>query len=248
MVDDDEAVRAQQRPVLVLGQTGVIERLAAIAADSLAMRWSAGEQQGRVRRRMIADDRKQPALIRMRQVEETVPGHEAVECLSERERSHVGDRPRMIGETRAAKGNQRGRGTDPGQVKAPLDEISPDRLRRSAAEIEDRSAGRQERGKPVEPGLFEQAAAAIGVPFAGMSLVEIDDPLGQRVHGFGIRHRAALPQVRHTGRASFSREHPIRLRACDAATTSIHRCSADLRSRLSPAGRGRISKRSEKSG
>ncbi len=89
---------------------------------------------------------------------------------------------------------------DPGEMKAFLDQVSPDRLRRPAADIKDGRAGRQERGKAIEPRFFEQAAPAIGIPVVGLSLVKIDDPLGRRIPDFAvIRHRAAIPQLRHIG-------------------------------------------------
>ena len=143
--------------------------------------------------------------MRVREVEEAVPGNQTVEGLFQLQGAHVGDRPVLGREPVTAQADQRRRRVDPGEAKALLDQIPTDRLRRSAADIEDGSAARQERGNAIEPRFFEQCAPAIGVPIAGMPLVKIDDPLGQPVRGLAvIRHRAAIPQLCHIECVRFS--------------------------------------------
>ena len=80
----------------------MIERLAAVLADCLAVTRPTGEHKGRARRRMGSEQRKHAALMRVRQVEETVPRNYAMEPLPQRERAHIGNDPFVFGKPGAA--------------------------------------------------------------------------------------------------------------------------------------------------
>src|SRR5262245_23976332 len=68
--DDVEPELIEQRAIVGFVQAGMIERLAAITADRLAVARPAGEHQRRPGRGVRAEDRKHPALIIAGEMEE----------------------------------------------------------------------------------------------------------------------------------------------------------------------------------
>src|SRR5262245_66499626 len=96
--DDLEAEFTEQRAIVGFVEAGMIERLAAIAADGLPMARPAGEHQRRPGRGVRAEDRKHPALIIAGEMEEAVPRKNAVEAPVEGQRAHVRDHPAMTRE------------------------------------------------------------------------------------------------------------------------------------------------------
>jgi hypothetical protein len=110
-------------------------------------------------------------------MEEAVPRQDAVMTASEIQRAHVRDCEAGLREARSAQADHRGRGVDAGDAVSAFDEVTRDRFAAAAAEIEDRSGARDERGEPVEPRTFEQTASALAIEMVRMPLVQLDDPV-----------------------------------------------------------------------
>ena len=60
------------------------------------------------------------SLITMVEVKETIPGQDAVEAAAQRQPSHVGDDPLVIGQAAPAQGYHRRRRIDAGHMQAAL--------------------------------------------------------------------------------------------------------------------------------
>ena len=94
---DIEAVLIKKLPVLVLVQTGVVERIAPIISDCFARRWAARKHEGGARSGMLTEDRKDAVLVVRAQVPKAVPSDNAVEDTAERQRPHVPYMPILVG-------------------------------------------------------------------------------------------------------------------------------------------------------
>src|SRR5688572_16284843 len=102
----------------------MIERLPVVAAESLAMRWSSGEQQRGPQCQMFSEDGKHAPLIVMWQVEEAVPGNQTLKPLPKREASHVCPEPLKFGKALLTKRDQCWGGIDSCDMEAVLDQVS----------------------------------------------------------------------------------------------------------------------------
>ena len=156
----------------------MVERLALPFADPLAGAMAGGEHQSGAGAGMGGEAGEQCALVVGGEMEDTVPGDQAVEAAAEIERAHVGDQPLLLREALPAQGDQRGGAIDAGHGEAALDQVAGDRLARAAAQVEDGRADRQQRRETVEPrGLEPHFSSAHPVPGIRMRFIEIDDPL-----------------------------------------------------------------------
>ncbi|HXP42238.1 MAG TPA: hypothetical protein VN833_18440, partial [Candidatus Acidoferrales bacterium] len=77
-----------------------------------------------------------PALIIVGEMEKTVPSQQAIECVLEREGTHISNVPRPLRKAPTADGYQRWRGVHASYLEALIDEISRDRLAGTAANVE----------------------------------------------------------------------------------------------------------------
>src|SRR5207248_4554255 len=84
MLDNLKADSVDQGHVFGGCQARIIERIASIAADILAMFRSSIEHQHRVGGRVQGEHRKHSALVIMVEVKETVPGQDSVEAAAQR--------------------------------------------------------------------------------------------------------------------------------------------------------------------
>lgn len=88
-----KAVLCQQMPVLVRFETGVVERLPCQGPVGLVARPTASEQQDGPRLGVAGETREQLSLIFRGEVEDAVPGDQAIERAARCEMAHVADLP-----------------------------------------------------------------------------------------------------------------------------------------------------------
>lgn len=145
---------------------------------------AAGEQQCAAGTCVALKNGKHRGLVFRSEVEEAVPGEDAVEAAAEGEGAHVGNDPLLSGKARAGDFEERGRGVDAGNAVSLGDQVSGNRQGRAAAKVEDGSMRPQQGEETVEPGLLKEAAlGAQTVPGGGMALVEANDAFGIGGHG-----------------------------------------------------------------
>ena len=196
----------------------MVKRLAVKRADRLAVARTAGEHQRGARGCVRAEHRKHRALILHAQVEEAVPREHSVEAAAEVERAHVRHGPALLRKTRHAQVDHRGRGVDAGQPVSGFDEVTRDRLAAAASDVEDRSAVRHQRGKPVEPRALEQVAPSLFVERMSVPLIEPDDAF--RVVG----HRKVDGRDKLAGARRSSRRAPLAYQPACKPGSVTRRC------------------------
>ena len=170
----------------------MIERVAAVAADGLAIARAAIEHQDRRRGAVRGEHLEHETLIVRLEVKEAVPGQDAVEPGAKREGAHVGDDPRLIRHPLATEGDQRRRGIDARHPQTRANHMRGDGRPAAAPQVQHTRPRRQRRDEAVMPGLVRPAAAApVGLPPAGMTLVVADDQVRQVGHKSNI----SLPAI-----------------------------------------------------
>jgi hypothetical protein len=137
VINELEVLPCQQLLILGSIETRVIERVASIAADTLAVRWACVEHQcgsaGGMRRKHC----EHLALIVRLEVKETVPGEQTVEGSAERQRAHIGDDPILLGKASSTKRDQCWRGINPGHAQSACYQIRCNRRPSAASQVED---------------------------------------------------------------------------------------------------------------
>src|SRR4051794_39146276 len=120
----------------------------------------AREHQGRRRTGMPAEDREHPALVFRAEVKEAIPRQNAAKVSIQRQRTHVRDDPVLVGKTALADTDESWRRVNASQIKALLDKVTRDWLRRAASQVEDRGSRRQQCQEAVEPGFLKKATSS----------------------------------------------------------------------------------------
>ena len=100
----------------------MIQHLALEAPQGLAMFRAAGEHQGRPRRGVHPEHGEHAPLIVVAQVEQAVPGEDAVERLAKGQDPHVGDAPGLLRHALPAMGDHFRRRIHAGEGAAALDD------------------------------------------------------------------------------------------------------------------------------
>ena len=142
----------------------MVKRLSLPFADRLAVGRAAGEHQGGAVGGVRGEAREHRPLIPAREMEEAVPGEEAVESAVKFEPTHVRDDPLFLREALAAQVDQSGRRIDARHAQAGPEEIARDRLAGTAAQVEHPAARRQASHEGVQPGFLEERAAPLTIP------------------------------------------------------------------------------------
>jgi len=118
-VRDDTKPKTMKRcPRFIHAQAGVIERVAAIAPDGLAVGWTAIEHQHGLARGVLCKPCEPLVLIVGRQVEEAVSVEDDVETAIKLLASHVVHQPFLIRQLLHAQRNQRRRRVDTRPLRA----------------------------------------------------------------------------------------------------------------------------------
>jgi hypothetical protein len=152
----------------------MVKPLAFVSANRLALRWPAGEHQGRPRCGMPTEDWEHQALVILAEVKQTIPRQNAVKSVIKGERTHVRNEPVVAGKTAPAHSDEGRRRVYAGHLATPIDEVAGDWLAGTASNVENASLGRQERQHPIEPRFLKKASSSITIPINRMDLIEID--------------------------------------------------------------------------
>ncbi len=154
----------------------MIEGVAAIAADGLAVSGAGVQHQQRAGRSVPREDLDHAPLIVVVEVKKAVPGEDAGERRRKAQRAHIRADPCLTGKPLSAQGDERLRRVDARHRKAVGHEVCGHRVSAAAAQVEDRRMSREVRGEALVPGPVVPAAGApIGVPRQAMTLVQRND-------------------------------------------------------------------------
>ena len=111
-------------------------------------------------------------------MKKAVPSQDCVECAIQRQSSHIGDAPFVLGELLQAHGDHCARRVHAGYPAAVSDQVAGNRYAASAADVKHGGFAGFRREKPIEPSLFMQVIASVTRPGAGVTVIDPDDPVG----------------------------------------------------------------------
>ena len=80
----------------------MIQWIAAVFADGLAVLRSGVEHQPSILGGVVGEDTEHPPLVVIVEVKKAVPGEDAVEASAKRQAAHISDNPIVVGQALAA--------------------------------------------------------------------------------------------------------------------------------------------------
>lgn len=128
------------------------------------------------------EDGEHRALTVVIEMEEAVPGDQAMEAAAQRQGAHVGHQCLLMRKIAFKKSNHLGSRVDPGDGAALLFERAGDRLSGAAADVEHRGVCRKESAKPFDPVALLRTVPSSGLG-KSVSPIEVYDPVSFRGHG-----------------------------------------------------------------
>jgi hypothetical protein len=123
-----ESDSLEQRRILGGIETGMVERIASIAADRFAMARSGIERQHGGRSGVFAKHVEHSALVRGREMEKAVPRQNSLERLSQRQRAHIADNPCVSGQAATTQRDKRRGRINAGDSQTLRCHVSRDRM------------------------------------------------------------------------------------------------------------------------
>ena len=172
----------------------MIQRIAAIRTNCLAMRQSGIEHQYAPDNGVGGEYGEHGSLIIGLQVKKAVPRQDPVEAPAECHGTHVCMHPLLARHSVPAQRYQTRRGIDPGNLQAVGNHAGANRLAAAATKIQDGRGGRQQTNEPIDPTfVIPGGRTAIRIPRKRMTFVMAGDQVSKVTHEDAIS-RFCLPK------------------------------------------------------
>ena len=161
----------------------MIQGLASIRTQRLALREASIEHQDAIRGRVHRKDSKHPPLVIVLKVKKAIPCQCSIEPPTESQGSHVSDDPLLVRHSSSAKRDQHGRAIHAGDMKTSRRHVMRYRHSTSTAKIQYGRVCWKEAKEALDVGFINpRSGAPIGVPGYGMALVMTYDLVCRVIH------------------------------------------------------------------
>ena len=124
---------------------------------------------------MGSEAREHRPLRLGRQMEEAVPGDDRIKCPAQRQIPHIANMKIMCREPLTAEADKGFGDVQPGDDKAPANQVRRNRFAGATAEVEYKGTGRQRRDKQVQPRTLEAVLPAHAIKGLRMTRIQSGD-------------------------------------------------------------------------